>query len=144
MLFGSAGMPAGAVAEPDSPELMPSLAPGFISGGAVGTRALGLAPAAGSVGVVALGPGCRFCTLLGSAGLPAGDCANAGAAIIVAATAVMVIKRNFISVTFLSGFLSNANPEIRERFPLSLHRARYAAQASQAQTMDEVSLRAAA
>ena len=60
VLFGSAGTPAGDVAEPDSPELMPSLAPGSDSSGAVGTRALGPEPAAGSVGVPALGPICRF------------------------------------------------------------------------------------
>jgi hypothetical protein len=60
LLLGSDGLPAGDVVEPDSPAPMPSLEPAAGSIGAVGTRALGVDPAAGSDGVPALGPICRF------------------------------------------------------------------------------------
>jgi hypothetical protein len=40
--------------------------------GEVGTRAPGFDAAAGSDGVKLLGPGCTFCFVLGSAGMPSG------------------------------------------------------------------------
>jgi hypothetical protein len=54
--------------------------------------------------------------LFGSAGLPAGDCANAGAAITVAATAAMVIIRIFMSLPFLN-WSHQANRKLAQRFP---------------------------
>jgi hypothetical protein len=44
-----------------------------VPAGEVGTRALGLEPAAGSFGVFVEGPGWTFSSVVGSAGMPAGD-----------------------------------------------------------------------
>ena len=77
LVFGSAGMPAGdSIPLPLAPEPAPSTAEP-VPGGEVGTRAAGLEPAAGSAGFPTPGAGCWFSFVVGSDGLPAGDCAAA-------------------------------------------------------------------